>query len=115
MIPSSDGDARAARSATVDSSQEADVRREIVAVVEADTTGLGDIWRRTQAGESPDDIRVAWGAKRPNFVWNYTRTARAIVDGDLPKASTVALAAARTLRRLLRENEFTPETRRVLE
>jgi hypothetical protein len=91
------------------------VRAEIVAVIEADDTGLGDVWRRTHAGQTPDEIREARGTLRTTFVWNYTRTARAIADGDLPTASTVALTASRTLRRLLKENPFTPATRDVLE
>jgi T5orf172 domain len=91
------------------------VRAEIVAVIEADETGLGDVWRRTRDGQTPDEIREARGAQKPNFVWNYSRTARAIVDGDLPAASTVALTASRTLRRLLKENVFSPATRQVLE
>ena len=74
-----------------------------------------DIWRRTQAGESPEEIRVALGNEYPTFVWNYLRTARAILDGDLPTASSVALTAARTLRRMLRQYTFTPEARAVLD
>jgi hypothetical protein len=91
------------------------VRAEIVDVLDAEEGGLGDVWRRTQAGQSPEEIRVARGNERPNFVWNYLRTARAIVDGDLPTAPTVALGAARTLRRILKENEFSSATRAVLE
>lgn len=88
---------------------------EIRAVFEKDETLLGDVWRRTEAGESPEQISAARGTERPNFVWNYRRTARAILDGDLPTAPTVALGAARALRRLLRETEFSSPTRSLLE
>jgi len=38
-----------------------------------------------------------------------------ILEGDLPTAPTVALQAARTLRRFLKDNTFSPEARAVLE
>jgi len=91
------------------------IRAEIEAVLVAEEGGLGDVWRRTQAGETPDQIRIARGAERPNFVWSYNRTARALLDGDLPTAPTVALGTARTFRRILKENEFSPEARSELE
>lgn len=91
------------------------VRAEVEAVLLSEEGGLGDVWRRTQAGESPDEIRIARGAERPNFVWSYNRIAKALLDGDLPTAPSVAVQSARTFRRILKENEFTPATRSVLE
>lgn len=91
------------------------VRAEIETVLLSEEGGLGDVWRRTKAGETPDEIRIARGAERPNFVWSYNRTARALLDGDLPTAPTVALQTARTFRRILKENAFSPETRTELE
>lgn len=91
------------------------VRAEIEAVLQAEEGALGDVWRRTQAGQSPDEIRIARGAERPNFVWTYNRTAKALLDGDLPTAPTVALGTARTFRRILKENKFSPEARSELE
>jgi hypothetical protein len=91
------------------------IRAEIEAVLLAEEGGLGDVWRRTQAGETPDEIRIARGVERPNFVWNYNRTARALLDGELPTAPTVALQTARTFRRILKENQFSPEARTELE
>ena len=91
------------------------IRAEIEALLSAEEGALGDVWRRTQAGETPDQIRIARGAERPNFVWTYNRTARALLDGDLPTAPTVALGTARTFRRILKENRFSAETRVELE
>ncbi len=85
-------------------------RSEIEALLVADRTALGDIWRRTQAGETPEQIQAARGAAFPNFVWSYLRTARALIDGDLPTAPTVALATARTFRRILNEAALSPGT-----
>ena len=98
-----------------ESSIQASVRTEVEAVLLTEEGGLGDVWRRTQAGETPDEIRIARGAERPNFVWSYNRTARALLDGDLPTAPTVAVQTARTFRRILKENQFSPDTRVVLE
>lgn len=91
------------------------VRAEFEAILTADETALGDVWRRTQAGETPDEIRLAHGAGRTGFVWSYLRTARALVDGDLPTAPSVALGVLRTFRRLLKEETLSTAARQVLE
>lgn len=91
------------------------VRSEIVKLLAVDETALGDVWRRTQAGETPDEIRLARGAERSTFVWSYLRVARALADGDLPTAPTVALGAARTFRRILKDEALSPAARAVLE
>jgi hypothetical protein len=91
------------------------IREEVEAVLMAEDSLLGDIWRRTKAGETPEEIRKSRGVDRPNFVWNYNRTSRALVDGDLPTAPTVALGTARTFRRFLKEYGFSPGTRAELE
>lgn len=80
-----------------------------------DATLLGEVYRRTQAGESPEQIRVARGASRPNFVWNYLRTIRALLDRDLPNAPTVARGTAATYRSLLNRSELSAGTRKQLE
>jgi hypothetical protein len=56
------------------------VRAEFEAILQADDTAIGDVWRRTEAGETPDQIRIAHGAQRSGFVWGYLRTARALID-----------------------------------
>jgi hypothetical protein len=91
------------------------IRAEIEQVILEEQGGLGDVYRRTMAGETPDQIRIARGAERPNFVWTYNRTAKALLDGDLPTAPVVALGTARTFRRILKENTFSNETRAELE
>src|SRR5690242_1083459 len=78
------------------------VRAEFEQVLQADTSLIGDVWRRTQAGETPEEIQSARDAGRPNFVWNYRRIIDALLEGDLPSAPTVALAVARKFRSLLR-------------
>jgi hypothetical protein len=90
------------------------VRDEIVAALLSEETSLSDIWRRTQEGDTPEQLKEAYGTQRTTFVWNYMRTAKAIVDGDLPTAPTVALAASRTLRRFLKDHDLSPESTAVL-
>lgn len=41
------------------------IRAEIGAVLQAEQGGLGSVWRRTVAGETPEQIRAARGADRP--------------------------------------------------
>jgi len=97
-IPDGAAPAALAPSATKPSSA---VRAEIEVFLDADQSALGDVWRRTKAGESPHDIQVARGTQRSTFVWSFNRVAKALVDGDLPTAPTVALQVARKFRSIL--------------
>ena len=56
---------------TNDSQTEDPVYAEIRDAILRDTTALGDIFRRTEQGETPDQIRIARGNERATFVWNY--------------------------------------------
>jgi hypothetical protein len=91
------------------------VRAELEALLERDATALGDVYRRTRAGETPEQIQEARGTERSNFVWNYMRTVRALLDGNLPTAPTVALSTARRFRRILSERRLSPQATSVLE
>lgn len=90
------------------------VRAEIEAALLSEDTMLADIWKRTAAGESPETIRVAYDNQRVTFVYSYLRNARAILDGEVPNGPTPALGAMRTLRRFMRDHEFSAATREVL-
>lgn len=90
-------------------------RDEIQRLLEADTSLLGEIHRSLRDGRSPEEIQAARGASRPNFVWNYERAIRALVDGQLPTAPGVARNVLRTFRRLLRDPGLTPPTAEVLQ
>lgn len=100
---------------TNDSQTEDPVYAEIRDAILRDTTALGDIFRRTEQGETPDQIRIARGNERATFVWNYLRMAKAILEDDIPDAVSVAVQAKRALQRLFRENEFSAEAGAVLE
>jgi CRP-like cAMP-binding protein len=90
------------------------VSAEIEAALLSEDTMLADIWKRTMDGESPETIRVVYDNQRVNFVYNYLRTARAILDGEVPNGPTPALSAMRTLRRFMKDHEFSTATNKVL-
>lgn len=83
--------------------------------LEADPTRLGEVYRLNNEGLTPDEIARRLEVATSNFVWNYTRMADALLDGDLPSAPTVALGVARKFRRLLRDRTFPAAVRRYLE
>ncbi len=91
------------------------VRDEIAALVEADTSRLGQVYRGLQRGLTADQIAAELGVASSNFVWRYGRTARALVDGDLPTAPTVALGTARKFRSILKSCQLSPPARRCLD
>ncbi len=88
-----------------------EVRAELVALVAADTSRLGEVYRGLQRGQ----IAAGLGVGSSNFVWNYNRNAGALVDGDQWTAPTVALGTARKFRSMLRSAGLSPATRRYLE
>jgi hypothetical protein len=90
------------------------VREEIIRAIEADETKFGDVWKRTQMGQSSDEIRQAHGLEHGNYVWNHLRIAKAIIEGDIPAAPTVAITAERKLRKMLTIGAFSPAAEKVL-
>lgn len=90
------------------------VRNELEAFLTADQSALGDVWRRTKAGETPHDIQVARGAQRNTFVWSFNRVAKALLDGNLPTAPTVALQVARKFRSILSEDVLSEDAQDYL-
>lgn len=90
------------------------VREELESVLQSETNLLGDIYRRRRAGETPEQIQVARGASLPNFVWSYARILKALLEGDLPTAPSVALQVARALRGFLNRNELSFEAQGLL-
>jgi hypothetical protein len=62
-----------------------------------------------------DAIAEQLGVGTSSFVWNYRRTIRALLDNDLPTAPTVALAAARTFRSILKIASLSAAARSYLQ
>ncbi len=95
--------------------EEAAIRGEIEKALESDTSVLGEVYRGLGNGLSDEELRVQRGAENPNFVWNYKRTIRALVEGDLPSAPSVASQTAGRLRKLLKTVQFSHAARQRLE
>ena len=91
------------------------VRAEIEAILAADESVLGEVFRRTRAGETPAQIQAARRLAYPNFVYNYLRTVEALLGTELPAAPTVALGVARTFRRILKRTDLSVSARGVLQ
>jgi hypothetical protein len=102
---------RAATSEVGPLDDEERIRAEISTALAADQSVLGEVYRGVRDGLTDEQIQLNRGNERPNFVWNYKRLIRALIDGDLPSAPTVASQAASKFRKLLRTVDFTPETR----
>lgn len=92
-----------------------EVRAELAALLEADQSRLGEVYRGLQRGLDAGAIADALGVGTSNFVWNYNHYAKALLDGNLPGAPTVALATARKFRSILRSAPLSPAARAYLE
>ncbi len=92
-----------------------EVRAELAALVGSDASRLGEVYRGLQRGLTADQIAAELGVASSNFVWRHNRNARALVDGDLPTAPTVALGTARKFRSVLKTAGLSPAARRYLE
>jgi hypothetical protein len=78
-----------------------DVRTELRGYLEADSSRVGEVYRLLEGGLGADEIaeRLEGGAAG---AWQYRRMVRALLDGSLPSVPTIALAAARRYRTVLK-------------
>lgn len=81
-----------------ESSSSATYIDEVSAALEVDDTVIGAVFRGTRLGKSEAILAEEIGTKYKNFVWNYRRSIRAIVDGELPSAPSVARMVGGALR-----------------
>lgn len=91
------------------------VRAELEAVLEADRSRLGQVYRASQRGLDARAIAAELGVRTFGFVWIYERIAKAVLDGNLPSAPTVALSAAQRYRSILRFARLSAAARAYLE
>lgn len=92
-----------------------EVQAELVEFIKKDQSRLGEVYLCRERGLTADQIAAELGVATSGFVSNYSRTIRALVDGDLPTAPTLANATAKTFRRLLKEGGWSPAAHRYLE
>jgi hypothetical protein len=90
------------------------VRTELQAYLEADSSRVGEVYRLLEEGLAQDAVaeRLGGGA---GGAWQYRRMVKALLDGNLPSAPTVALAAARRYRTVLKSPGLSAAARAYLE
>jgi hypothetical protein len=93
----------------------ADIRAELVSLLEADESRLGEVYRGLQRGLDAAAIAEERGVESSNFVWSQDRIVKALLDGNLPVAPTVALRTARKFRAILRTARLSSGARAYLE
>lgn len=88
-----------------------DRRAEAEAVLETDSSRLGDTFRGDREGLTLDQQAELAGAKGGNYGYNNRVTIKALTDGTVPAGPTLALQSARRLRTLLKRTDLSPELR----
>jgi len=91
-----------------------EVVKELVNFLEHDDTLLGEIYRKKRDGISNEDIQRSQGAAYPNFIWNYQRQIRSILEGDISTKITVLNETAVHFRRALRIPNLSQEAKSYL-
>lgn len=91
-----------------------DVRKELQAYLAEDSSRIGEVYRLLELGLAPDAIadQLEGGA---TGAWQYRRMVRALLDGNLPTAPTVAQAAARRYRTALKARGLSVAARSYLQ
>ena len=89
-------------------------REEVERALEENTARLGGVWRRRD--KDPQTIARELDISTKGFVFSYRTFIKAITDGTLPEAPTVAKQCAAAIRGFLRRHPtLSPETRLILQ
>lgn len=99
---------------TTFSSPSHSVKAELISYLETDETLYGVIYRKKRDGVSNDEIQKAQGAKYPNFIWNYQRYLRALLEGDIPNGVTLMNEVAVLFRKLQKISSLSDATKLYL-
>jgi len=91
------------------------VQAELIAYLEIDESLYGTIYRKKRDGVSNEEIQKAQGAAHPNFIWNYQRYTRALLEGDIPNGVSLINEAAVLFRKLLKVDTFSEGTKSYLQ
>jgi DNA-binding transcriptional MerR regulator len=82
---------------------------------EVDATRLGEIFVLHEAGMNAEQIAEELGVSSTSFVWNYKQFWNAMLEGKLPRSTTMAQQTVQRLKKLLKKPYFSPEARLHLE
>lgn len=89
---------------------------EVHALLEADQTRLGEVFRWSQQGlSSEQQAERAGGVIASNYGYNLSVIIRALAEGFVPNGPSLASHAASRARAWLKEKELSPELRADLE
>jgi hypothetical protein len=87
------------------------VRAELISFLENDETLMGEVYRKKRDGISNDEIQKAQGAAYPNFIWNYQRHIRSLLEGDIGKKISILNETAVHFRRALKYPGISNDTK----
>lgn len=88
-----------------------EVRAELAALIEADQSRLGDVYRMTARGLTPPQIAQELGVDSSGFVSNNRSIAKALVEGTMPSGPSVAKQVASSVRGLMRKARVSTQAR----
>ncbi|WP_419863744.1 GIY-YIG nuclease family protein [Candidatus Poriferisodalis sp.] len=91
------------------------VAEELKRMLEEDDSRLGEVYRLSNAGKTPEAIGEELGVTTHSFVYSYLSMSRALLEGEIAKAPTVARQNAARLRSVLKQDNLSPDARAVLE
>lgn len=92
-----------------------DRRAEVEAILMADETLLGRVYRHDLQGRTPAEIAAAEGNENVGFVYNYRTQLRALLDGEIPTSPNIALQTSRRVKKWLKTLNLRSELRTELE
>lgn len=87
---------------------------EVIALLNADDTALGNVWRYTQEGLTPKEMADRDGINTLGWVSNYRSLIAVLLEGHIPDGPSLALAGARRIRSWLKTKDLSIELRQAL-
>jgi hypothetical protein len=90
------------------------VVEDLTRFLEQDATLMGEVFRKKRDNVPNDEIQKAQGASYPNFIWNYQRHIRSLLEGDIAKKISILNETAVHFRRALKFEGISNETRDYL-
>jgi len=88
-----------------------EVYRELASLLDSDPTRLGDVYRLTGQGMTPEQIAAELGVSTPGFVSNYRATMRALLEGVVPGGAAIAKQVASALRGFVKRHDVSDAAR----
>lgn len=90
------------------------VREELVAILQEDSSRIGDVYRGTCAGRSAEEIASDLGVETSGFVWGYRKSIALLLEGELPTGAKFSAQLAGRVRQMLKTLPLSEDARRYL-